>query len=78
MPTVLREGGFDFQINTNDHKPAHVHAFYQGALVIIEFESDVNEREVFGSITAAQRRRALRIVRERRGFFLRRWTEIHG
>lgn len=78
MPTVLREGGFDFQINTNDHPPAHVHAFYQGSLVIIEFEKDVDEREVYGSITAAQRRRALRIVRARHGFFLMKWAEIHG
>lgn len=78
MPTIHREAGFDFQINTNDHPPAHVHAFYQGALVIIEFETDVDEREVFGRITTAQRRRALRIVKERHGYFLMRWTEIHG
>ena len=69
MPTVHREGGFDFKINTDDHPPPHVHVWYQGALVIIEFDVDVSEREVYGDITAAQRRRALKIVRQRHGFF---------
>lgn len=78
MPTVHREGGFDFKINTDDHAPAHVHVWFQGAMVIIEFETDVAEREVYGSITSAQRRRALRIVAERRQHFLIKWTEIHG
>jgi len=78
MPTVHRESGFDFKINTDDHAPAHVHVWFQGAMVIIAFETEVEEQEVYGEITAAQRRRALRIVGEQREYFLTKWAEIHG
>lgn len=78
MPTVLRERGYDFKINTDDHSPAHVHVWYQGALVIIEFESIVIEREAYGNITAAQRRGVLRIVRQNQERLVEHWDAIHG
>ena len=34
MPTILRFRGFNIVIYTDDHNPAHVHAFGKGAEVI--------------------------------------------
>lgn len=42
MPTVLRERGFRFVINTDDHFPAHVHVFNGGNEAVIEFEDEIN------------------------------------
>ncbi|MGB7202290.1 MAG: DUF4160 domain-containing protein [Pyrinomonadaceae bacterium] len=78
MPTVLREGGFEIKINTDDHRPAHVHVWYQGALSIITLEPAVTEREVYGNLSRAQRRRAVRIVSENRDYLLKKWNEVHG
>ncbi|HEU0014209.1 MAG TPA: DUF4160 domain-containing protein [Longimicrobium sp.] len=36
MPTVLRAGGFRFAFFSDDHEPAHVHAFMQDGVAIIE------------------------------------------
>jgi len=78
MPTVLREGGFEIKINTDDHRPAHVHVWYQGALIIITLEPTVEEREIYGNVSRAQRRSALRIVGENVNALLARWSNIHG
>jgi len=36
MPTILRQGGFDVMIFTNDHPPAHVHLFKAGAEAVLD------------------------------------------
>ncbi|MGI8787505.1 MAG: DUF4160 domain-containing protein [Pyrinomonadaceae bacterium] len=48
MPTVLRQNGFDFKINTDDHEPMHVHIWKQGAIILINLgdkESPVSVRQ---------------------------------
>jgi len=34
MPNVLSENGFDVMIYPNDHRPAHVHVYKSGLVVI--------------------------------------------
>ena len=77
MPTVLREGGFNFKINTHDHEPMHIHAWYQGREVIINFEGSVALRENNG-LNRSELRQALSIVRRHRTFLQTCWREIHG
>lgn len=61
MPIVLRESGFDFKINTDDHVPMHVHVWHQGNLVIINLENAVEVRNNYG-FNNNEMRRAKRIV----------------
>ncbi len=35
MPTILRQGGFEFRIRTRDHEPPHIHIFRGGTEVVI-------------------------------------------
>lgn len=34
MPTVLTQNGFDVMIHADDHRPAHVHVYKSGLVVI--------------------------------------------
>lgn len=77
MPTIHRESGFNFKINTDDHEPAHVHVWHQGNLLIINFEDTVSVRENYG-FNRNETRRALEIVVRRQAEFQMRWREIHG
>ncbi len=77
MPTVFRESGFRFMIYTEDHAPMHVHAWYQGRQVIINFEGNVAVRENYG-LNHSELRRALSIVRQHQTFLQNYWREIHG
>ncbi len=77
MPTVLRQGGFNFKIITNDHEPMHVHVWHQGGEVIIKFENDVVVRENNG-LSRNEERRALLIVGEHQKLFQSEWRRIYG
>lgn len=77
MPTILRQGGFHFKINTDDHEPMHVHVWHQGREIIIEFENDVVVRENNG-FNRSEERRALLITGERQELFQNEWRTIHG
>lgn len=48
MPTVLRERGFRFVINTDDHPPAHVHVKHGQEEMVINFEADIRIRDNWG------------------------------
>jgi len=51
MPTVLREGGFEVVIYTNDHPPTHVHVFNTDGEAIINLGDEdtlPSLREVIG------------------------------
>ena len=77
MPTVLNAGGFRVKINTDDHLPMHVHVWYQGNVLIVEFENDVMPRDNFG-FSRRDESRALRLVTDNREFLISEWTKIHG
>jgi len=77
MPTIFRQGGFHFKINTNDHEPMHVHIWHQGGEIIIQFENDVFVLENNG-INRSEERRALLIIGEHQELFQNEWRRIHG
>lgn len=77
MPTVLREGGFSVKINTDDHRPMHVHVWHQGNVLVVEFETDLVSRENYG-FNRREERRALEIVGQNRDLLVREWRNIHG
>ena len=69
MPTILRQSGFNFKINTDDHAPAHVHVWYQGRQVLINFENEVSIRKNYG-FNRRELRQSLVIVFERQSLLL--------
>jgi len=77
MPTILREGGFHFKINTDDHEPMHVHVWHQSNLLIVNFEGNVLVRNNYG-FNRSEMRRAVEIIETHRLAFQTRWREIHG
>lgn len=77
MPTVLRERGFRFTINTDDHPPAHAHVFYGGSELVIEFEEAVEIRDNWGFNRRDQAIAKL-IVAENIETFRTAWRDIHG
>ena len=77
MPTVLRESGFDFKVNTDDHEPMHVHIWHQGNLLIVSFDEDIEIRNNYG-FNNNEARRAVRIVETNQLYLQGRWGEIHG
>jgi hypothetical protein len=76
MPTVWSERGFLFMIHTNDHEPAHVHAYKAGGVVLINV-LDLSLRKVVG-LKKPDVKLAKQIVAANRALFLQRWEEIHG
>ncbi len=77
MPTVLNESGFNFKINTHDHEPMHVHVWYQGRQVLINFEKDVSIRKNY-RLNRNELQQALVIVKRHQPFLQAKWREIHG
>ena len=76
MPTVLHLDGLRFVIYPNDHPPAHVHVVGPDWEAVINLIG--NElREVYGC-TAADAKRALRLVAEHRDILFDAWRRIHG
>lgn len=76
MPTILRQSGFAFKINTDDHEPMHVHIWHQNNLLIIDFENEIIVRNNYG-FNNNETRRAKRIVQSNQASFQERWREIH-
>ncbi len=76
MPTVLRQEGYEIVIRSNDHWPAHVHAFEGDG----EAKIDLNPVEVkqVWNMKRQVARNAKRIVSENQEYLLQRWEEIHG
>ena len=64
-------------IYLEDHPPEHVHVFYQGHKVVVEFGRGINIRNNVG-MNQGEIARACRIVEKERIFFLAEWRKIHG
>jgi hypothetical protein len=75
MPTVLREGGYQFIIFTSDHHPAHVHVRREGKLAKILL--DPIEFERVGGFNAGEQSKIIEIVRKNRSLFLREWEKVY-
>jgi len=77
MPTIFREKGFRFVINTDDHSPAHVHVFYGGNEMVIEIEATVQIRDNWG-LNRRDQAIARLIATENLESFRSEWRNIHG
>lgn len=79
MPNVLSQNGFDVMIYPNDHRPAHVHVYKSGLVVI-----SLNNRRTAPSIREVRGmsrqdvRDALILVAENKKMLARRWRSIHA
>jgi hypothetical protein len=76
MPTILRLGGFRFEIFPGDHSPAHTHAYYGGGRAVIYLET-VKLREQVG-LKPKDVAKAMGMVAQHQAQFLRAWREING
>ena len=79
MPTVLEQNGFRVMIHPDDHRPAHVHV-YKSGLVVIRLNNrrtPPSVREVIG-MSRQDVRDALILVTENKTALARRWRRIHG
>jgi hypothetical protein len=76
MPTVLREGGFEFRIRTNDHTPPHVHVFLGDTEAKIEL-SPVKIVRVFG-MSKQDAKKAKELVEAHQLELLAEWRKYHG
>jgi hypothetical protein len=76
MPTVVRDGEFEFAIHTRElpFEPPHVHVWFEGKDVRIELG-----KGTFMEEPPAGKRRAIREAFARHAHVIRRsWEEIHG
>ena len=76
MPTVAREGEFEFRVYTREaaYEPPHVHVVFGGEQVRINLDSGEFMEE-----PPPHKRRAIREAYVRHAAEIRRkWDEIHG
>lgn len=79
MVTVHREAGFRVVIFTDDHEPAHVHVYGDGAANIILIGADGQPKLVSADgMKRGDVRKAMRIVTGQRDFLMECWRKIHG
>lgn len=76
MTAAHRDSGFVFRIWSNDHAPAHVHAWKAGKSVIINL--DPVEVRTNKGMNDADVVRAVRIVLGNREKMLQVWRDTHG
>lgn len=79
MPNVLSEDGFDVMIYPDDHRPAHVHVYKSGLVII-----NLNNRRTAPSIREVRGmsrkdvRDALILVTANKRTLVKEWRRIHG
>ncbi len=79
MVTAHQEAGIRFVIFTDDHEPAHVHAFGDGSAKINLTSADGKPELVWArDMKRGDIRKAMAIVGEQRDKLLKRWRTIHG
>ena len=77
MPTLLRERGFRFVINTDDHPPAHVHVLHGRDEMVLEFETEIRIRDNWGFNRREQAIAKLIVIENVEELRLA-WRRIHG
>jgi hypothetical protein len=80
MPTVLRIDGYNVQIFTDDHRPAHVHVFAHGCELVVNLNQSpayvsVRDNKGFKTREIAT---ILRLVQLHRDLLVKIWKGIHG
>lgn len=80
MVTVLRRGGFEVVIYSNDHRPPHVHVFAAGGELKVELDDGSGQVKLIWAyrLSAKDIRRAVALVSAERDMVLRRWRAMHG
>jgi len=79
MVTVYREGGLRIVVFTDDHEPAHVHVFGDGAAKIDLAGEDGAPALVWAEgMKRSVIRKAMRIVAEQQEHLLECWRDLHG
>jgi hypothetical protein len=78
MPQVLEQNGFRVMIYPNDHRPAHVHVYKSGLIVIRlnNRRTPPSIREVIG-MSRTDARDALLLVTEHKKLLVKEWRRIH-
>ena len=80
MATVLRLGGLQVRIYSNDHRPAHVHVIGEGHMAVFQLNCPAGPpalRENHG-FRRAQLGRIVRQIHLHSGALCRAWRETHG
>jgi len=75
MPTVLREGGYQFIIFTSDHYPPQVHVRREGKLAKVLL--DPIEFERVGGFNAGEQSKIIEIVRDNQTLLLHEWEKVY-
>ncbi|MEA3060575.1 MAG: hypothetical protein QOJ94_356 [Sphingomonadales bacterium] len=79
MVTIHRERGLRFVIFSDDHEPAHVHAFGAGMAKINLIGEDGAPELVWAvGMKRGEIRKAMRIVAAEQARLLECWRRIHG
>ncbi len=79
MVTVHRAHGLSVVIFVDDHEPAHVHVFGDGmAKINLAGSGGDPELILVNGMSRGDIRRAMRVVKERQVYLLKRWSDIHG
>lgn len=79
-PTIHRERGFAFVLNTDDHEPPHLHLFKSEWEAKIAL-GDLKTRPWVidpGRMPGHEVREAIRLVMRNQGRFLAEWRKYHG
>jgi hypothetical protein len=76
VPSIQIQG-FTIAIRTDDHAPAHAHVIRYGANYRFYLLSDRKPEPVSGRMSAADVRRASRIIAENRAMLVALWRKYH-
>jgi hypothetical protein len=68
--------GFEVVINLRDHPPPHVHVLRDEADLRVYLSGHRPAERKYGRMKAADERRAIALVHERRAVYLAKWKEI--
>lgn len=78
MPEIFRAFGLVFVIFPDDHDPPHVHVFHGGETCKIYLAGPRVAEKPRCSLSVANLRKALRLVRDNRARLLDEWENLHG
>ena len=78
MLEIFRAFGLVFVIFPDDHDPPHVHVFHGGETCKIYLAGPRVAEKPRCSLSVANLRKALRLVRDNRARLLDEWENLHG
>lgn len=80
MPTVHREGGFEFRIRTDDHPPPHVHVYGGAGEAKVGIGDAIHRPFILVNMgmSLSELRSAVRLVGLHQEKLLASWRTYHG